>query len=68
MLKVSRVNWPKGIKLPVAQMINYLIEHPQPSDIKSETIDDYSVTYVGTNTYPSRVVDGLMKYRKAVLI
>ena len=68
MLKVSRVNWPRAIKLPVAQMIHYLIENPKPSDIKSETIDDYSVTFVGMHSYPDRVAQGLRKYRRAVVI
>ena len=67
-IKISRIKWPRAIKLPVAQMVNYLIEHPQPSDIKSESIDDYSVTYIGSNTYPQRVADGLRKYRRAVVI
>ena len=67
-IKISRVKWPRAIKLPVAQMIHYLIEHPRPSDIKSETIDDYSVTYVGSHTYPDRVVQGLRKYRRAIVI
>ena len=67
-IKISRVKWPRAIKLPVAQMIHYLIEHPRPSDIKSETIDDYSVTYVGSHTYPDRVVHGLRKYRRAIVI
>ena len=67
-IKISRIKWPKAIKLAVAQMVLYLIEHPRPSDVKSETIDDYSVTYIGSHTYPQRVADGLRKYRRAVVI
>ena len=67
-IKISRIKWPTAIKLPVAQMIHYLIEHPQPSDVKSETIDDYSVTYVGHTAYPDRVVHGLKPFRRAVVI
>ena len=67
-VKISRVKWPTAIKLPVAQMIHYLIEHPRPSDIKSESIDDYSVTYVGSHAYPERVAQGLKPFRRAVVI
>ena len=67
-IKISRVKWPTAIKLPVAQMIHYLIEHPRPSDIKSESIDDYSVTYVGSHAYPERVAQGLKPFRRAVVI
>ena len=67
-IKISRIKWPTGIKLPVAQMIHYLVEHSKPNDIKSESIDDYSVTYVGSHAYPDRVLMGLIKYRMAVLI
>jgi hypothetical protein len=67
-IKISRVKWPPAIKLPVAQMIHYLIEHPHPSDIRSESIDDYSVTYVGSNAYPDRIAQGLKPFRRAVVI
>jgi len=67
-IKISRIKWPKAIKLAAAQMVHYLIEHPSPTNVLNERIDDYSVTYAGHNTYPQRILDGLKKYRRAVVI
>ena len=67
-IRISRVHWPKVIKLPVAQMIEYLIENPSPNQILSERIDDYQVTYAGQAAFPKRILDGLRKYQHAVLI
>ena len=66
--KISLVNWPKAIKPYVAQMVYHRWKKATPSDVKSESIDDYSVTYVGGNAYPSETVAGLKKWRKAVLV
>ena len=57
------MNWPRGIKPIVAQMIWYLIDKAKQTDVKSERIDDYAVTFAGSNQYPERVIKGLDKYR-----
>lgn len=53
-----------GIKLPLAQMINYQIH--KPSNVTSETIGNYSVSY--TNSYPKSILDGLRPYRRIKFI
>jgi len=65
-IRVSRVKWPPEIKLPAAKMVWYLIDDAKPSDVQSESLDDYSVTYAGSNSYPTRVIKMLDKFRKPV--
>lgn len=63
-IRISRVKWPKALKLPAAKMVWHLINDAKPDDVKSESLDDYSVTYAGTHAYPSRVVRMLDKWRR----
>jgi len=60
---ISRVKWPKAIKIPAAKMVWSLIDDSKPSDAKSESLDDYSITYFGANSYPTKVVRMLDKWR-----
>jgi hypothetical protein len=64
---VSRVKWPKGIKLLAAKMVWHLIDKPKPSGIQSERVDDYSVTYAGGHEYPAEIIAGLKRFRKVSL-
>ncbi len=64
-IRISRVKWPQGLKLPVAKMIWYLIDKAKQTDIKSERIDDYAVTYIGDSEYPTRLIESLKKWKKA---
>jgi len=66
---ISRVKWPKAIKLPAAKMVWYLIDEAKVSNVQSERLDDYSVTYgsliyAGSNAYPKTIIDMLDKYRR----
>ena len=54
-----------ALKLPLSQMIKYQLE--QPSNISSETIGGYSVSYAST-TYPTHIKDGLKQFRKAMFV
>lgn len=63
-IRVSRVKWPDALKLPAAKMAWYLIKNAKTDDVQSESIDDYSITYAGSNAYPTRIVDMLNKYRQ----
>ena len=67
-LLIARVKWPKTLKPVAAQMIWHLLKEAKTGDVKSESIDDYSVTYAGEHMYPQRVVQGLSPYRRAVLL
>ena len=61
---ISRVKWPNALKLPAAKMIWSLIDNAKVSDVKSEKLDDYSITYIGGNAYPTAITDMLSKWRR----
>ncbi len=63
-VRISRVKWPNALKLPAAKMVWYLIDQAKPTDVKSEKLDDYAITYVGGHAYPNRVLDSLAQYRR----
>jgi len=67
-IKISRINWPEGIKLTVAKMIWHLLDRPKETGVMSERIDDYSVTYAGANQYPERLIRALDKYRQVRMV
>lgn len=66
--KISLINWPEAIKPYIAQMVWHRLKNSTPSDIKSERIDDYSVTYVGGHSYPTETIEGLSKWRNVVMV
>jgi hypothetical protein len=65
-IRISRVVWPDELKLTAAKMAWYLIDNAKISDAQSESLDDYSITYAGSNAYPTRLVDALDKFRRPV--
>lgn len=61
--------YPSALKLYVANMINYRLQKPK-DNVKSESIDDYSVTYNNNSAdmiagYPTSIMSGLSKWKKA---
>ena len=67
-IHIARIRWPRGIKLAAAKMVWHLIDKPTMGDIKSESIDDYSVVYAGEHLYPAKVIAELGPHRRAILI
>ena len=74
-LRVSRINWPRGIELPAAQMCWFHVKNGKPDDVISERIDDYAVSYLGGGQqggsqmqYPGRILSGLNKYRRVNVV
>ena len=61
---ISRVKWPSALKLPAAKMIWSLIDNAKVDDVKSERLDDYAITYIGGNAYPTAITDMLTKWRR----
>lgn len=53
-----------GLKLPAANLINYQLQ--KPSNVSSETIGNYSVSY--TNSYPKDLLSSLKPYRRVKFI
>lgn len=64
LIRISRIKWPKELKITAAKMAWYLIDNSKISDVQSESLDDYSVTYAGSNAYPNRLLMGLDKFRR----
>jgi len=60
---ISRVKWPRELRLAAAKMLWYQMDNARTDDVKSESLDDYSVTYAGSNAYPVRVVKMLDKWK-----
>ena len=67
-IRISRIAWPAALKPYIAQMIWYRINRGRPDNVQSERIDDYSVTYINGNAYPTEIINGLKKFRKAILV
>ena len=67
-IKISRINWPANLKPYIAKMVWYRMNKSRPDNVKSERLDDYSITYINGNAYPAEVLEGLRKFRKAVLV
>ena len=67
-IRISRIGWPEELKPYIAQMIWYRINKSRPNNILSEKIDDYSVTYINGNAYPTETLSGLKKFRRVVLV
>jgi len=65
-IRISRVKWPIALKLPAAKMVWNLIDDAKPNDAISEKLDDYSITYAGSNAYPTKVINMLNKWRRPV--
>lgn len=64
---IARANWPKPVRSAAAQMVWHLTKHARRDDIKSESIDDYSVTFAGEHEYPKHVMQRLDKYRNVIM-
>lgn len=63
---ISKVNWPKPLKMIVAKMAWYLytLEGARPDDMRAKTIDGTVVEYAGTSAYPKRILAGAAKWKR----
>lgn len=67
---IFRVEYPNDIPFVASKMIKYLIDEQNRSGFNSESLGDYSYTLgdlapAGGNMYPTNILGGLTKYRKA---
>lgn len=65
---ITKINYPRHLKLIIAKMMNFLIndsnENKEPG-IKSEKIDDYSITYEENyNGFPMSIMNALNNDRE----
>jgi hypothetical protein len=68
-IRITRCDWPKGLKLYVAQIIWENISRALNKGIKSKSLGPSSITYesIEMGGYSSHIIKGLAKYRKAVV-
>lgn len=62
-IRIARIKWPTELKPIAAKMIWYQIDKARPDGAISERVDDYSVTYAGSNAYPEQLIRQLSKWR-----
>lgn len=66
-ITIARIKWPENMKPIAAKMIWAQIADSKPGNVKSESIDDYSATYINGNAYPARLIKGLDRWRKVIV-
>lgn len=69
-ITITRIKWPKGLSLWVAQLIWENINRAQSKDVKSERIGDYAVTYqdLSGGGYSKNIMAGINKYRRPKVV
>jgi hypothetical protein len=59
---IRKVNYPKGLKVPTARLIQYLLNKEGLKGVKSESLVSYSVTYA--EEIPKEILGMFNKYKK----
>jgi hypothetical protein len=63
---IFRADYPRSLKLPASKLFKYLIDKENPN-VKSEKIDDYSITYKDsktTNGFPAELMESFNTWKK----
>lgn len=63
-ITITMVNYPKSLKLDIAQMVAYAMNKAGKEGIQSESLGDYSVTFMDATSYPLSILNRLKPYRK----
>ena len=69
-ITLTRIRWPRGLKIYVSKIIWYHISKIKSSDVKSKSYGPASVTYesIEGGQYPKDILAGLAKYKNVILI
>lgn len=62
-VRISRVNWPKALKIVCARMVWYLVARNKPTGELSEDQDGVREVYDRTVAYPREIMQMANKYR-----
>jgi len=64
-IRISRVNWPDGIKLLTSQIIWENISRGKTKDVKSKSLGPSAITYhsISSGGYSESIMNGLKKYK-----
>ena len=63
-VRISRVDWPRPLKMVCAKMAWYLYHEPRPDDKRAETQDGTVISYAGTNAYPLAILRMASKWKR----
>jgi len=63
-IRITMVQFPQGLKLPVAKMVGYHFDKKNFSGVQSERFGDYSVSFQTAGSYPKSILDELDQYRQ----
>ena len=68
-ITITRVKFPKGLRLPTAQLIGYLMQKEKMNGISSKSLADYNVTFDGSSGnkiggFPAGLLADFASYRK----
>ena len=61
---INVVQFPKGIKLPVAKLIAFHLDPQNVKGVQSESLADHSISYQSGGGYPQSLLTELIPYRK----
>ena len=62
-VRISKVDWPKAIKLVVARMVWYLVSRAKPTGELNENRDGVVKAYDRTASYPREIMEMANRYR-----
>jgi hypothetical protein len=62
--RISKVNWPKALKVVVARMVQHLITRYEPGGELSESKDGVVILYDRRTTYPREIMQQAYKYKR----
>ena len=63
--RISKINWPRSLKLVAARMVWYLIARHKPEGELSKSIDGVTEAYDRTRSYPREIMQMADKYKLA---
>ena len=62
-VRISKVTWPKALRLVCARMVWYLVSRTKPTGELSESEDGMTRAYDRTRAYPREIIQMADKYR-----
>lgn len=64
-VQISKINWPKALKLVAARMVKYLVDRSNHIDgAMAKTVDGVVMSYDRGTSYPREILDMAQRYRR----
>lgn len=64
LVRISKINWPKALKVVAARMVRHLMNRTDPDGALSENIDGVVMSYDRRIAYPREIMEMANKYRR----